>query len=304
MSIFSCPPTHRASLLGASALALVLSAGPILAQPSDMPSDDAPSVAADDGVLRVCAAAKEAPLSQQDESGFENRIARVLAEAMDRKAVFVWSAKPAIYAERDFLRPRRCDVIVGVDTGDERVLTSKPYYRAPYVFVARKDSELDIETWESPDLAKAEKIGFVPGGPAQVMLTKLGMFNTHFNYMHSLTDFQDRRNKYTRIEPTRMLGDLKSGKADLVVAFAPEIARYVKADPDLTMTVIPDVNERVDGEKVPHHFDQSVGVRRDDKALLEAIDKALDEKRAEIDAILEEEGIPVVTAGSVPASDG
>ncbi len=152
-------------------------------------------------MLRVCAASEEAPYSAKDGSGFENKIAEAVAEAMGRKAIFKWYNKPAIYLVRDQLDMKLCDVVVGLDTGDERVLTTAPYYRAPYVFVQRKDTKLDIKDWNSPDLVKADKIGFVPGTPAQVMLEKLGLFNVHFNYMHSLTDFQDRRNKYTRIPP-------------------------------------------------------------------------------------------------------
>lgn len=309
MTKFPTPRTavrmSRATLsVAAAALGIALFGQAASAQPSQLPKEEAPEVKADDSLLRVCAAAKEAPYSQQDETGFENKIAKTIAEAMGKKALFVWTAKPAIYLERDLLQPKRCDVVIGVDTGDERMATSQPYYRAPYVFVQRTDSKLDIENWDSADLAKADKIGFVPGGPGQVMLTKLGLFNTHFNYMHSLTDFQDRRNKYTRIDPTRMVGDVASGKADLAVAFAPEVARYVKANPELELIVIPDNNERVDGEKVPHHFGQSIGVRKGDTALLAEINKALVEKQGEIDAILKDEGIPLVEAGEARSSDG
>ncbi len=52
---------------------------------------------------------------------------------------------------------------------------------------------------------------------------------------------------------------------------------------------------RADGEKVPHHFDQSLGVRKDDKELLAALDAALDKARPKIEEILKEEGIPLVT---------
>jgi mxaJ protein len=174
------------------------------------------------------------------------------------------------------------------------VLTTSAYYRAPYVFVQRKGTKLDIKDWTSADLAKADKVAFVPGTPAQVMLEKLGLFNVHFNYMHSLTDFQDRRNKYTRISPTRVTGEVGNGTADLAVMFAPEVARYVKASSNLIMTVVPDTNTRSDGMKVPHHFDQSFGVRKSDRDLLEAIEAALPKAQPKIVAILAGEGIPLL----------
>lgn len=255
---------------------------------------------ADDGTpgdarLRICAAADELPYSSRNGSGFENKIAVELAKAMGREPLFVWFNKPAIYIVRDQLEMKACDIVMGLDTGDERVLTSKPYYRAPYVFIQRKDTKLDIKEWSSPDLQKAEKIGFTPGTPPQVMLEKLGLFREHFNYMHSLTNFQDRRNKFTRIPPQRMVSEVADGTADVAVNFAPDVARYVKDSERVEMTVIPDDNVRSDGEKVPHHFDQSVGVRKEDTALLSAVNAGLEKAKPEIEEILKDEGIPLVT---------
>ncbi|ABD87465.1 methanol oxidation system protein MoxJ [Rhodopseudomonas palustris] len=272
---------------GALLVALGLGFVPALASDEDPYADDKT-------VLRVCAASEEEPYSVKDGSGFENKVAEALAAAMGRKAVFKWYNKPAIYLVRDQLSLKLCDVVVGLDTGDQRVLTSAPYYRAPYVFIQRKDSKLSIKDWNSPDLAKADKIGFVPGSPAQTMMEKIGLFNVHFNYMHSLTDFQDRRNKYTRISPRRVVGEVANGTANAAVMFAPEVARYVKANAELAMTVIPDDNVGADGAKIPHHFDQSFGVREDDRELRDAIDAALPKARPKIEAILAAEGIPLL----------
>jgi mxaJ protein len=258
---------------------------------------DAPN-ASDGSVLRVCAAANEAPYSKQDESGFENKIAKVLAESMGRKVEFVWSPKPAIYAVRDQLDKNLCDIVVGLDTGDTRVLTSKAYYRAPYVFVLRKDSPLKIENWNSPDLAKAGKIGFVPGTPASVMMETMDLYNDSINYASSLTNFKDRRNAYTRIPPERMINEVSDKTSGLAVAFAPEVSRYVKANDDLKMIVIPDDNVRSDGQKVPLHFDQSFGVRKNDNALLSAVNEALPKVQSKIEDVLKDEGIPFVQPAS------
>ena len=245
--------------------------------------------------LRICAAADELPYSSRDGSGFENKIATALAEAMGRKPQFVWFSRPGIYIVRDQLDMKMCDVVMGLDTGDDRVLTTKPYYTAPYVFIQRKDTKLDIKNWTSPDLAKATKIGFTPGSPGQIMLEKLGLFREHFNYMHSLTNFQDKRNKFTRIPPQRMVNEVADGTAEVAVSFAPEVARYAKASDKIMLTVIPDDNVRSDGEKVPHHFNQSIGVRKDDTALLSALDLALEKAKPRIEEILKDEGIPLVS---------
>jgi mxaJ protein len=136
----------------------------------------------------------------------------------------------------------------------------------------------------------------VPGTPAQAMMEKLGLFNTHFDYIHSLTDFLDRRNRYTRTDPRRMVREVKEGKAEVAIHFAPDVARYVKADKDLKLTLIPDDNMSADGKKIPHHFDQSIAVRKGDTQPLAEIEAALAKAKPEIESILKEEGFPLVTA--------
>jgi mxaJ protein len=252
--------------------------------------------------LRVCAGAKENPYSMRNEEGFENRIAKTLGEAMNRKVEFVWEDKPAIYVVRDQLDKDNCDVVIGVDTGDPRVLSTTPYYRAPYVFVTRSDSPLEIAAFDSPDLAKADNVGYEPGGPAEVMMVKHGLFSKNFNYVKSLTNFKSSRNQYLRIDPALMVGNVASDKSDVAIAFAPSVARYVKeSDGKLKMTVVPDNNFRTDGEPVLFHFDQSMGVRKDNEKLLEEIEAALKEAKPKIHDILVEEGIPVEEATKPPS---
>jgi mxaJ protein len=261
--------------------------------------------AAEPSMLRICAAANEEPYSKQDGSGFENKIAEIVAKAMDRKPDFVWSDKPAIYLVRDQLDKNTCDIVIGLDTGDERVLTSKPYYRAPYVFVLPKDSKLDIKDWDSPDLDKANKIGFAQDGPAQVMLEKRGLFNRNFNYMKSLIGFKSKRNQYVRVPPERLVGDVAAGTSDLAVGFAPEIARYVKQHGDkLKMVVIPDNATRSDGQRVPLHFDQSLGVRKQDAELLSQVNAAIEKVHPQIEQILKDEGIPLDESKSTDGRAG
>ncbi len=262
--------------------------------------DSAPAAkpASDATVLRVCAAASEAPYSMSDGSGFENRIAVVLAKAMGRQPVFVWTKKPAIYLVKDQLDPGNCDVVMGVDDGDERVLTSNPYYRAPYVFIQRRDSKLDISNYDSPDLQKTGHIAFEPGGPSQTMLEKNDLYNKNFNYLASLTDFKSKRNEYVRLDPARIVGEVENGNADVGIAFAPEVSRLVKnKSADLKMIPIPDGNTRSDGAPVPSAFDQSIAVRKDDDKLRDEINAALDKARPEILGILNDEGIPLLAAG-------
>jgi len=265
------------------------------AVPNAASSPTAAAAPADPDSLRICAAKNQPPLSMEDGSGLENKIGVALAEAMKRKAQFVWSQRPAIYLVRDYLDKRLCDVVVGLDTGDPRVATSKPYYRTGYVFVSRADRNLDIRSWSDARLKKLSHVVVAFGSPGEALLKDMGQYEDNMAYLYSLVNFKSARNQYTQIDPGRMVGEVVSGAADIAVGFAPDVARYVKASATpLRMTLVEDDAVKSNGEKVPQRFDQSVAVRRDDKALLAEIDAALVAARPKIDEILKAEGVPLL----------
>ncbi|WP_290688375.1 MULTISPECIES: methanol oxidation system protein MoxJ [unclassified Haematobacter] len=249
--------------------------------------------------LRVCASTKDAPFSQQDGSGFENRLAQVMADAIDRPLELVWVNKEAIYLVRDGVDTGQCDVMMGVDTGDPRLLTTQPYYRSGYVFVTRQDTPLESDHWEALGDQKLDTIAYRLHGPAEVLVKYAGKYENNLIYVTSLTNFEDKRNKYTNVEAARVVSEVAKGDADVGVAFGPEIARYVKSSrTPLKVTVISNHLTRSNGVEVPLQFNQSMGVVKSKPELRDALDKAIVEKRAEIEAILTEEGIPLLPPSS------
>lgn len=247
--------------------------------------------------LKVCAAENELPYSNKEGQGFENKLAELVGKALGRPVENVWWTD-ARYFVRDSLDKGQCDVVIGVDTGDPRMATTKPYYRSGYVFVYPKDKEDQFKDWDSKALKTAHQIAFMPETPPDVMLKKLGLFNNQFNYMHSLVDFKAKRNQYVRWDPERLVGEVASGKAEVAVLWGPLAGRYVKesAKP-LGMAMIPDNNIRSDGEKVPHQFSTSMGVRKSDTKLLNALNKVIDSQQPAITALLKDEGIPLLPVG-------
>src|SRR5688500_2028504 len=91
-----------------------------------------------EGPLRVCADPDNLPYSHHLETGFENRIARLVAEDLGRPLQYFWQPQ-----HRGFVRKNigegHCDVFIGVPADFSRVLTTKPYYRSSYVFAFRSD---------------------------------------------------------------------------------------------------------------------------------------------------------------------
>lgn len=276
--------------LTAALTALAALCAPALAQDSKAAEAAKP----DAGTLRVCAA-EQPPLSMKDGSGLENRIATTVAEAMGRKAQFVWLGKPAIYLVRDGLEKKTCDVVIGLDADDPRVLTSKPYYRSGYVFLTRADKDLDIKSWSDPRLKEVSHMVVGFGTPGEAMLKDIGRYEEDMAYLYSLVNFRAPRNQYTQIDPARMVSEVATGKAEVGVAFGPDVARYVRdSSTKLRMTAVPDDTQASDGRKMPQSFDQAMGVRKDDTALKAQIDAALEKAKPKIEAILKEEGVPVL----------
>ncbi len=85
------------------------------------------------------------------------RISELLARDLGRKLEYVWQR-----AGRGFVRENLdkgvCDVLVGVPAQFRPVLTTSPYYSSSYVFVSRKDRNLNIASFDDPRL-KTMKIG-------------------------------------------------------------------------------------------------------------------------------------------------
>lgn len=244
--------------------------------------------------LKVCAAENEMPYSNKAGEGFENKLAELVGKALGRKVEYVYWSDPRYYI-RDTLDKGLCDLAIGVDKGDPRVLTSQPYYRSGYVFISREADNLDLLNWDSEALRKAQRIAFVPGTPPEVMMKAIGRYNDMFNYSQELVGFKSRRNQYVKYEPSKLVSEVSSGHAEIAALWGPSAARYVKASATpLVMTMIPDDNVRADGQKVGSHFSTSMGVRKNDPALLAQLNKVIEDNRDEITELLEEEGIPLV----------
>ena len=197
---------------------------------------------------------------------------------------------------RDSLDKKLCDVVIGLDTGDPRVATSKPYYRTGYVFVSRADRDLDIKSWSDARLKKLGHIAVAFGSPGETLLKDMGKYEDNMAYLYSLVNFKSARNQYTQIDPARMVGEVVSGAADVAVGFAPDVARYVKASSaPLRMTLIEDDAVKSRWRKSAAAL-RSIGrraARRQSLARLKSI-TALVAARPKIDDILKAEGVPLL----------
>ena len=105
---------------------------------------------ADDGqAFRVCADPNNLPFSAKSLDGLENEIAKVWARTLGLPLEYTWFPQ-----RRGFIRKTlkalnesgtgyKCDVVMGVATGFDQLLTTAPYYRSTYALVYSKGRKLD-----------------------------------------------------------------------------------------------------------------------------------------------------------------
>jgi mxaJ protein len=110
-------PSRQRSRAGALALGLLaVSAAALAALPGVVGN----------GPLRVCADPDNAPFSTADRTGFENRLASMLAETLGTEARFYWWPQRRGFL-RNTLDAKVCDVVMGMPVGTPGVLTTPAY---------------------------------------------------------------------------------------------------------------------------------------------------------------------------------
>ncbi len=253
----------------------------------------------DASVLRVCADPNNLPFSNEKGEGFENRLAELLAGEMGRRVEYTWWAQRRGFI-RNTLRAGECDLVAGIPSSMEMVLATRPYYRSTYVFVYRKDADFEVRSFDDPILRKL-KIGVHLVGddgantpPAHALSTRGIVGN-----LRGYTLYGDYS---TPNPPARILDALASGEIDVAIIWGP-LAGYFAPKQRVAMEIVP-VSPQVDVPFLPFVYDISMGVRRDDPALKYEVEQVLTRKRAEVDAILADYGVPRVGPKHRPASRG
>jgi mxaJ protein len=248
-----------------------------------------PSTAWHEHVLKVCADPNNLPFSNRRGEGFENKIAELIARDLDARVAYTWWAQRRGFF-RNTLKAGACDLVVGVPASFEMALTTTPYYRSSYVFVYRKGSRVKLDSFDDPAL-KRLKIGvqmigddFANTPPAHALAAR-GIVDNVEGY----TIYGD----YSKENPpARILDEVAAGKIDVAVVWGP-LAGYFAPRERVALSVVP-VSPQIDRPFLPFVYDISMGVRRGDQDLHDALENILRRRRAEIEKILDDYGVPKV----------
>jgi mxaJ protein len=239
--------------------------------------------------LRVCADPNNLPYSNDKGEGFENKLAEMLARDLHQQLEYTWWAQRRGFF-RMTLKAQQCDVVMGVPVASERALTTEPYYRSTYVFVTRKDSDLNIRSMNDPRLHKL-RVGVQIIGddynnsPPATSLSRRGVVKNVVGY----TVYGN----YAEASPTaRVVEAVARKEVDVAIVWGPQ-AGYFAARQPVPLKITP-VSPIKDG-LLPFTFEISLGVRQGDTNLRDRLNQWLSQHDSEISRILVEYHVPRIT---------
>ncbi len=137
--------------------------------------------------FRVCADPNNLPLSAKNRDGFENKIAQLWANELGLPIEYTWFPQRRGFIRNTLKAPSqsgegyKCDIVMGVAAGYDRLLTTKPYYRSTYALVYAKGGNLDdVASGEdfinlNPEIRDRLRIGAFTPTPGTKWLARHGM---------------------------------------------------------------------------------------------------------------------------------
>jgi len=269
-------------LLGAAVCAAAVEMAALGIVKAQQDSTDLSIELVDPRVLRVCADPRNLPFSDEKGSGFENKLAELFAEKLQKKLDYTFFPQATGFV-RMTLAAHRCDVIMGFPQGDEIAQGTNPYYRTAYALVTRKGSGLEDITSLADERLKGKHLGIVAGTPPATYMAANGLMANAKPYPLMID---------TRVDSSAaaMMNDLGSGEIDAAVLWGPMAGYYAKqANPPLHVT--PLVNEK-SGPQLVYRI--GMGVRSADQNWKRVLNRLIAENQPAINKILLDYGVPLL----------
>jgi mxaJ protein len=249
-------------------------------------------------LLRVCADPNNLPYSDQQQKGFENQLATMIASDLGMQVIYTWFPQRGSFF-RKTLDAGKCDVVMGVPAGMKGIDTTQPYYRSGYVFVSRRDRNLNIASLDDPRLHQL-RIGIHNLGdtdreaPPVHALTSRGIVTNlvGYNIFGSNLDETD--------PSSDLIKAVEKGDIDLALVWGP-IAGYFARFSPVPLVVSP-MEVDSSNPKLPLSFDIAAGVRKEDDMLKQQLDSELQRRRTEIQHLLVSYGIPQLSLSQARAT--
>lgn len=251
--------------------------------------------------LKVCADPYMLPFSNNEEQGYENKIAELLASKMGLELEYTWFPQRMGFV-RNTLKKEigtsggkyACDLILNVPSDFELAATTKPYYTTSYVLVVASGRGLD-------DLDDAQNLGeyvrehkpdfrfgLTDRGPQQIWVVYQNLIGKIVPYQGHPGDVKVHPGK-------KMIDEIVAGNIDAAIVWGPTAGYYAKQykdKADLKLLPLPDQDRR--NRELKFAYSMSMAVRYGENEWKQKINDLIDENREEIHKILEDYGVPLV----------
>jgi quinoprotein dehydrogenase-associated probable ABC transporter substrate-binding protein len=272
---------------GSSGRVLMAAAALFLASPfatfAQAPGADNPSIELiDPKVLRVCADPRNLPFSMENGSGFENKLAELFAQQLNKSIAYAWYPGSTGFV-RNTLGAYKCDVIMGIPQGDDLVQVTNPYYRTTYALVFKPGTGLDGADTLADARLKDKRIGIVAGTPPATNMAVNGLMSKAKPYPLVID---------TRFDSSAaaMMQDLGKGEIDAAVLWGPMAGYYAK-EAGTPSTLVPLTKEK-GGPRLAYRI--SMGVRFSDQDWKRDLNRLIHDDQPEINRLLLSYGVPLL----------
>jgi len=268
---------NGARLLAAAAAILVCS-------PQALFAADGGTEVAKRTVLRVCADPNNMPYSNRAQTGFENKIAELIAADIGIPLSYYWFPQSMGFV-RTTLSARRCDLVVGISAANELLLNTNPYYSSAFALVYPADAGHKPASLSDPKLKDAKlRIGLIAGTPPTSLLLENDLMEQVASY-HLVVD--------TRVDSPseQIVKDLLAGKLDVAVLWGP-IAGWLNKRHDSRLNVAPLVADHSEKHRMIYRI--TMGVRPNEIKWKRQLNRFIRKNRDKLDALLREYGVPLV----------
>ena len=281
--------SHRWPMIAALCLAatVMVGRGTAVAQQAQDNTDLSIELV-DPKVLRVCADPRNLPFSNEKGEGFENKIAELFAEKLQKKLDYMYFPQATGFV-RVTLGAHRCDVIMGFPQGDELVQGTNPYYRTAYALVTKPGSGLEDVVSLGDARLKGKHLGIIAGTPPATYMAANGLMVNAKPYRLMID---------TRVDSSvaEMIKDLAAGEIDAAVLWGPMAGYYAKqANPPLRVTLL--VKE-TSGPRLIYRI--GMGVRSADQNWKRLLNRLIQENQPAINKILLDYGVPLLDESDRP----
>ena len=237
--------------------------------------------------LRVCADPHDLPYSNQQQEGFENKIADLLAHDLNLKLSYTWYPDSQGFV-RATLMKNRCDLIVGTVAGVEDMATTDSYYHTGYVMLTRQADNITTNRVSDYKIA-GRRFGLVASTPPTELVVEHNLMDQTAIYALMVD---------TRVEQPayQMVKDVAAGRVDVGLIWGPIAGFYTKHDHFPLRLIFIDP----EGSKVRMDYHIAMGVRPGDVAFRRRLNAVIAKEEPQILQILRDYNIPLLDEQNRP----